>query len=243
MNRFEEKKNAALAIESFAQALPSLAPRTRLVIAGGYDPRLEDNMLTLYSLIDLAKRHALRYDVVTPSTPNAVKIPPLNTTRDNPDVLFLLNFTTAQRSWLLKSSSTKALLYTPTNEHFGIVPVEAMICGLPVLACDSGGPVESVVDGPADQRTGWLRAPQADLWAEVVKEIDSLGEADRNAISKRAKERARRVFSMSAMALSIEEALKRAISMGESGISRGWELFGVMLIGFLFAYLLGPWLI
>ncbi|PBK65735.1 mannosyltransferase [Armillaria solidipes] len=243
LNRFEKKKNAALAIESFAQALPSLAPRTRLVIAGGYDPRLEDNMLTLYSLIDLAKRHALRYNVVTPSTPNAVKIPPLNTTRDNPDVLFLLNFTTAQRSWLLKSLSTKALLYTPTNEHFGIVPVEAMICGLPVLACDSGGPVESVVDGPADQRTGWLRAPQADLWAEVLKEIDSLGEADRNAISKRAKERARRVFSMDAMALSIEEALKKAISMGESGISRGWELFGVMLIGFLFAYLLGPWLI
>ncbi len=45
---------------------------------------------------------------------------------------------------------------------------------------------------------------------------------------------------MDAMALSIEEALKKAISMGESGISRGWELFGVMLIGFLFAYLLGP---
>ncbi|KAK0191542.1 glycosyltransferase family 4 protein [Armillaria mellea] len=243
LNRFEKKKNAALAIESFAQVLPSLAPRTRLVIAGGYDPRLEDNMLTLYSLIDLAKRHALRYDVVTPSTPNAVKIPPLNTTRDNPDVLFLLNFTTSQRSWLLKSSLSKALLYTPTNEHFGIVPVEAMICGLPVLACDSGGPIESVVDEPADKRTGWLRAPQADLWAEVLKEIDNLGEADRDAISKRAKERARRVFSMEAMALSIEEALKKAISMGESGISRGWELFGVMLIGFLFAYLLGPWLI
>ncbi|KAK0191556.1 glycosyltransferase family 4 protein [Armillaria mellea] len=210
LNLFE-KKNAALAIEFFAQVLPSLAPRTRLVITGGYDPRLEDNMLTLYSLIDLAKRHALRYDVVTPSTPNAIKIPLAIT----------------------PISLSRALLYTPTNEHFGIVPVEAMICGLPMLACDSGGPVESVVDGPADQRTGWIH----------LKEIDNLGEADRDAISKRAKERARHVFSMDAMALSIEEALKKAISMGESGISRGWELFRVMLIGFLFAYLLGPWLI
>ena len=45
-----------------------------------------------------------------------------------------------------------ALVYTPSNEHFGIVPLEAMAAGRPVIAVDSGGPRESVLHG----RTGWL---------------------------------------------------------------------------------------
>jgi len=44
------------------------------------------------------------------------------------------------------------MLYTPENEHFGIVPVEAMYCGCIVLACNSGGPTESIVDA----QTGFL---------------------------------------------------------------------------------------
>lgn len=39
---------------------------------------------------------------------------------------------------LLRNS--RAVLYTPHNEHFGIVPVEAMYLGTPVIAVNSGGP-------------------------------------------------------------------------------------------------------
>ncbi len=48
------------------------------------------------------------------------------------------------------------MLYTPQNEHFGIVPIEAMAAGRPVVACSSGGPLESVVEGV----TGLLRKPE-----------------------------------------------------------------------------------
>jgi alpha-1,3/alpha-1,6-mannosyltransferase len=47
------------------------------------------------------------------------------------------------------------MIYTPENEHFGIVPLEAMARGCPVVACNSGGPLETVVHA----RTGFISEP------------------------------------------------------------------------------------
>ena len=33
------------------------------------------------------------------------------------------------------------------NEHFGIVPLESMYVGTPVIAVASGGPLETIVPG------------------------------------------------------------------------------------------------
>lgn len=67
---------------------------------------------------------------------------------------------------LLKSA--RLLVYTPSNEHFGIVPLEAMLAGVPVLAANTGGPLETVLDG----KTGWLCAPdQTDRWTEVMSNV------------------------------------------------------------------------
>ena len=49
-------------------------------------------------------------------------------------------------------SCAECLVYTPDREHFGIVPVEAMYLGTPVVAVDSGGPRETVLHG----ETGYL---------------------------------------------------------------------------------------
>ena len=179
---------------------------------GGYDPRLEDNMMTLVHLIDRAKAHSLTYNIVKPKG-SSTNIPPFNCTTDNPSIIFLLNFTTAQRSALLSSASTLALLYTPANEHFGIGPVEAMVCGVPVLACDSGGPTESVVDVDGE-RTGWLRTPDPEVWADTLVQIVSMSPEERAALGERAKTRAKDNFSMEAMASGIEDALERAVAMG-----------------------------
>ena len=43
-----------------------------------------------------------------------------------------------------------ALLYTPMEEHFGIVPLEAMSASTPVIAVDSGGPKETVENEKQD---------------------------------------------------------------------------------------------
>ncbi|KAL4262178.1 Alpha-1,3/1,6-mannosyltransferase ALG2 [Pleurotus pulmonarius] len=150
LNRFEKKKNVALALAAFAQMKTG---STRLVIGGGYDHRLQDNIETLASLVKTAESHSLTFNIITPQS-SSTPVPPFNCQPPDPDILFVLNFTTSQRSALLTASSTLCLLYTPANEHFGIVPVEGMLCGLPILACDSGGPIESVLASPASERTG-----------------------------------------------------------------------------------------
>ncbi len=49
-------------------------------------------------------------------------------------------------------SSAYSVLFTPVDEDFGLIPLEAMASGKPVLAVNEGGPRETVVDG----ETGYL---------------------------------------------------------------------------------------
>jgi glycosyltransferase involved in cell wall biosynthesis len=55
----------------------------------------------------------------------------------------------------------------PGEEDFGIVPVEAMACGRPVIALGRGGACETVIDG----RTGLFVGDDApEAWAEAMRE-------------------------------------------------------------------------
>jgi len=193
---------------------------------GGYDPRLRDNTETLDSLVELVRSHSLTYALEAPDE----SIVPTHIKPFSPDVLFLLNFTTAQRTALLHSPSTKVLVYTPVNEHFGIGPVEAMVCGVPVLACDSGGPTESVVDDSTGLRTGWLRPPDPEVWAETLREILDLPPHDKQSLSSRGKQRAREVFSLDAMSERMEGALMKAVSLGKVNGPNVIHLVGLLVL-------------
>ncbi|KAH7911910.1 glycosyltransferase family 4 protein [Hygrophoropsis aurantiaca] len=244
LNRFEMKKNAALAINAFAHlrrtSSNSNIPETRLVVAGGYDPRIRDNIATLESLINLANSNNLTYNVITPKTSRVDVSSFMGTTLTKPDIIFLLSFATAQRSALLQASSTIALLYTPTNEHFGIGPVEGMICGLPVLACNSGGPTESVVDQPEQQRTGWSRPPDPVVWGEALGEICALSEGDRKALATRARDRAQSLFAMDSMAKALEKILQEVVAKGPVPRS-SMPLVPVFVLAFIIALLAWYW--
>ncbi|KAK9268884.1 hypothetical protein L1049_000649 [Liquidambar formosana] len=61
----------------------------------------------------------------------------------------------AQRPKEMCFSPKLCVLYTPKDEHFGIVPLEAMAAYKPVIACNSGGPVETIKNGV----TGFLCDP------------------------------------------------------------------------------------
>ena len=94
---------------------------------GGYDDRVQENKDYYLELRSLAEKYKLQ---------------------DN--VTFLQSFSDTQKVALLQLCN--CLLYTPSHEHFGIVPIEAMYMRRPVIAVSSGGPLETVLHN----ETGFL---------------------------------------------------------------------------------------
>ncbi|KAE8723475.1 hypothetical protein F3Y22_tig00012370pilonHSYRG00058 [Hibiscus syriacus] len=175
INRFERKKNIELAVSAFAtlHALEGNVHQTsqladaELTIAGkfpshfnmsGYDRRLRENVEYLEELKSLAESKGV-----------------------SGRVNFVTSCSTAERNSLL--SQCLCVLYTPTDEHFGIVPLEAMAAKKPVIACNSGGPVETIKAGKRDffvvqvQRTllwPWLNSFKTRRWqGEWGNRLDS----------------------------------------------------------------------
>ena len=52
-----------------------------------------------------------------------------------------------ERSLIREYGAARLVVYPPVNEPFGLVPVEAMACGTPVVVSSSGGTAETVVPG------------------------------------------------------------------------------------------------
>lgn len=140
------------------------------------------------------------------------------------DVLFLLSVPASLKDALLRSA--RLLVYTPSNEHFGIVPLEAMLVGTPVLAADSGGPLETVVDGV----TGWLRsAEEVEEWTGVMdKVLHKMSEEELKEMGQAGRERVRGEFSEEKMAERLEGLVVRM----EEAPRRGAAGFGLLCAGF-----------
>ena len=164
-SRLVPEKNLGLAVEAFAllrQRLPAERfAALRLVIAGAYDSRLRECADALAAL--RARVAALRLDAQV-----ELRCSPSDVERDA----------------LLRGA--RCLLFTPLHEHFGYVPIEAMAAGRPVIAADSGGPTESVLDG----ETGFLRPPTPAAFADALQRLvhepelaDRLGRAGRQRVA------------------------------------------------------------
>lgn len=179
INRFERKKKIELAIRAFHIFDESnlSAKRFRLVLAGGYDERLPQARKYMAELIDIITELQLH------------------------DKVWLLpSFTTPQRAHLLAASS--AVIYTPPNEHFGIVPLEAMAHQCPVIACNSGGPCETIESGS----TGFLCEPTAEAFAAAMSHCS---EAEvTNKMGRMGRRRVQGAFSREKFGDQLERYLK-----------------------------------
>jgi len=164
----------------------------RLVMAGGYDLLNAENIEYLQELKTLAAKLNIR----------ELSKDAQGGEEDDGGVVFLCSPSDAKKTELLLRST--ALLYTPTNEHFGIVPVEAMYCGLPVLAVNRGGPTESVMDG----ETGLLIDPTQEAFAEAMQTLVEGGPETRARMGRAGKERVQNCFSFSSFSQQLDAVIQ-----------------------------------
>ncbi|KAL0819104.1 hypothetical protein ABMA28_008369 [Loxostege sticticalis] len=161
INRYERKKNLQLALRALEYLKHDLGEadwsRVHLIMAGGFDPINLENMEHFIELTDLAAELDIEDKVTFMKSPKDVE-----------KVSLLHN--------------CKVLVYTPSNEHFGIVPLEAMYFNKPVIAVNSGGPTETIVNDV----TGFLCSPNSESFAKAMKKlimnpdlVERLGEAGR----------------------------------------------------------------
>lgn len=212
VNRYERKKNVDLAIRAFAKFRNNLgnmkANKPILVVAGGYDIRVRENVEYLADLEQLAKLLGLETSTFKGQ---------LNDSSDSqakPDVVFLLSIKTSLKKALIKNS--ELLLYTPSFEHFGIVPVESMLYKTPVLAANNGGPLESIVtydSGNIDTATGYTEDPIETKWADIITLHYTSDGAYKEKMGTNGYNRVEQIFLRREMSQQFYENLKQSESL------------------------------
>jgi len=218
LNRFERKKNIGLALEALALVRTHLQQNEdkkdnnqenrlkdlRLIIAGGYDDAVLENKEYMHELQSQAQQLGLS-DCVS----------------------FQPSISDATRASLLQEAL--AVLYTPDREHFGIVPLEAMYAGSPVLAVASGGPLETVLDG----KTGFLCEGTGGGFAEAMLRLvrepelkEEMGRAGHVHVKEK--------FGLDAFAATLEKAVLETRTRAREGGRRGWGWGGgLMVVGLM----------
>ena len=178
LNRYERKKNIGLAITAFKKLSENISEDKRknmhLIIAGGYDHRVNENIEHYNELISLAEENNIRNQITFLKSPSdEVKV------------------------GLLKIAT--CLMYTPDNEHFGIVPLEAMYSKTPVIAVNSGGPKETIVNN----ETGYLCNQTAEDFA-IAMESFVMGTSSKSFMGESCKSRVLEHFSFNKFSESLD---------------------------------------
>jgi glycosyltransferase involved in cell wall biosynthesis len=107
-----------------------------------------------------------------------------NLARGREDIIFVESPTDDELITLYEKCT--AVVFCALNEDWGLVPLEAMACGKPVIAMDRGGPRESVVHG----RTGWLEPDDVDAFAARMNEVLTMPDAELDEMGRAARARA-----------------------------------------------------
>lgn len=180
--RFDRRKNLPLLLDAFAalrERSPAAFARAALVVAGALDRRQPADPRVAAELEEQARRRGIADKLTLCPSPSE-----------------------HERLTLLARSLCVA--HPALDEHFGIVPIEAMAAGRPVVGVASGGLLETVRDGA----TGLLCTPTRDAFAGALATL--LDDPERaRAMGRAARSHAAMHFSRRAFGDALEAALLR----------------------------------
>jgi glycosyltransferase involved in cell wall biosynthesis len=119
--------------------------------------------------------------------------------------------------WISRSeeliAASDVVVCSSRFESFGMVPVEAMACEVPVVSTNVGGPAETILDG----RTGYLVPPERpDLLAARVLRLLT-NPAERRAFGAAGRQRVLDRFSVARYAARLTDVLEGAAARAQSG--------------------------
>ncbi|GAB2469535.1 glycosyltransferase family 1 protein [Promicromonospora xylanilytica] len=190
LGRLVERKDVATVIEALARLDHGQGPPVELLVAGGPPLGELDHDPEVRRLRGLAERLGVR-----------------------DRVRFLGAVSHDDVPGLLREADVVAC--TPWYEPFGIVPLEAAACGLPVLASAVGGMLDTVVH----ERTGLLVPPRDP--AAVAEALRRLADHRfRLRLGAAARVRAERRYGWAAVARQTAEAYTEVISSPSARASR-----------------------
>jgi glycosyltransferase involved in cell wall biosynthesis len=184
---FARWKGHLLVVEAFERAAKDLED-AHLVLVGGaiYDTVAERGYAE--ELVRRVKRSSL----------------PGSTPRPLGSRIHFLKF--QPDPWRLYPEFDVVVHFSTRPEPFGRVVAEAMACGVPVIAADSGGPREIVEDG----RTGWL-CPPSDVEALSRLLVHASREADRAAMGRAARQAAEARLSAERFAAEVAAVIHETV--------------------------------
>lgn len=206
LNRFERKKDLHLAIESFNLCK---SENIKLIIAGGYDQRVKENCEHLIELQDICTELNLSHKTLFQKDYKKGKESESEPRRISDifdlkecQVLFLPSISQEIKTILLQNCI--GMLYTPSFEHFGIVPIEAMNQGLPVIAMNSGGPKETIVNNV----TGFLCESDAIEISDAMDKLVNMKQTDLSNFKLAGKMRVQQMFSLKVFGDRLDHIIK-----------------------------------
>lgn len=211
LNRFEAKKNIDRALYLSRFIKDELDTENFcLIVSGGYDGGLfPENKAVFDDLKRLSCSLNLRHEIIW----NSETLPEKDL--KGVDVLFMPNISSEVKMVLLQQA--RALFYTPSYEHFGIVPIEAMGSGCVVVAMESGGPVETIshlnsgylIPEPKESFCDFLEKDGSDL-ACFLKKVFSNGHESIRTMRMCARESVEKRFSATIFISTLDSLLRGA---------------------------------
>jgi glycosyltransferase involved in cell wall biosynthesis len=91
----------------------------------------------------------------------------MRTLAESRDVTFEARFSVSDKELVETLNRATAMAYAPRLEPFGLAPLEANACGLPVVAVAEGGVRETIIDGV----NGLLVQHRPEMMAQAIERL------------------------------------------------------------------------